>query len=274
MLGVIPAAGIGSRMRPLAFSKELLPVGTRVEGGRERPRAVSEYLVERLLAAGADRLCFVISPGKADIMSYYGGSIGGVPIGYVVQETADGLCDAVFRALPFAAPDESLVVGLPDTVWFPTDGLRLLPDGCLSFLLFPVSRPHLFDAVVTDADHRVREIQVKVERPASNWVWGAWKAPAGVVSDLHGLWLERDRQDKYIGTLVNEYLRQGGEAVAVQGGSAYVDTGTVEGYREALSLLQGVPLSRGASTNSSKEQEQYGRTFDGGSGSAERPGAG
>ena len=48
MLGVIPAAGAGSRIQPLAFSKELLPVGSRVEGGIERPRAVSEYLVERM----------------------------------------------------------------------------------------------------------------------------------------------------------------------------------------------------------------------------------
>jgi glucose-1-phosphate thymidylyltransferase len=27
--GIIPAAGLGTRIQPLAFSKELLPVGTR-----------------------------------------------------------------------------------------------------------------------------------------------------------------------------------------------------------------------------------------------------
>ncbi|HXU61322.1 MAG TPA: nucleotidyltransferase family protein, partial [Polyangia bacterium] len=58
MLGVIPAAGSGTRIQPLAFSKELLPVGSRTEGGVERPRAVCEYLIERMLAAGATRLCF------------------------------------------------------------------------------------------------------------------------------------------------------------------------------------------------------------------------
>ncbi len=30
--GIVPAAGRGSRMQPLAFSKELLPVGTRQDG--------------------------------------------------------------------------------------------------------------------------------------------------------------------------------------------------------------------------------------------------
>ena len=52
MWGIVPAAGIGSRIQPLAFSKELLPVGSRIENGSERPRAVSEYLVERMIKGG------------------------------------------------------------------------------------------------------------------------------------------------------------------------------------------------------------------------------
>ncbi len=76
MWGIIPAAGSGTRIQPLAFSKELLPVGSRREDGIERPRAVSEYLVERMVRAGAERICFVISPAKSDILRYYGGQIG------------------------------------------------------------------------------------------------------------------------------------------------------------------------------------------------------
>ncbi|MEA2990234.1 MAG: glucose-phosphate thymidylyltransferase, partial [Alphaproteobacteria bacterium] len=53
MWGIIPAAGRGSRIQPLAFSKELLPVGSRVDNGIERPCAVSEYLLERLILGGA-----------------------------------------------------------------------------------------------------------------------------------------------------------------------------------------------------------------------------
>ena len=77
MWGIIPAAGNGTRIQPLAFSKELLPVGSRLDGGTERPRAVSEYLIERMLRAGADKICFVISPWKSDILQYYGGGIEG-----------------------------------------------------------------------------------------------------------------------------------------------------------------------------------------------------
>src|SRR5436853_675512 len=115
MWGIVPAAGVGSRIQPLAFSKELLPVGSRLDGEAERPRAVSEYLVERMLYAGANRICFVISPGKSDIVSYYGGEIAGAAICYAVQQQPAGLCDAIFHALPFIAPEEFVLVGLPDT---------------------------------------------------------------------------------------------------------------------------------------------------------------
>src|SRR5436309_15508081 len=98
MWGIIPAAGAGSRIQPLAFSKALLPVGSRFDGPVERPRAVSEYLVDRMLLAGATRLCFVISPGKSDIVEYYGGSVGGAQVCYAVQPKPSGLCDALFQA--------------------------------------------------------------------------------------------------------------------------------------------------------------------------------
>jgi glucose-1-phosphate thymidylyltransferase len=241
MWGIIPAAGRGSRIQPLAFSKELLPLGGRREGEMERPRAVSEYLVERLALAGATRVCFVIAPGKSDILEYYGGEAYSAAICYAVQPQPLGLCDAIFRALPLIHASESVMVGLPDTLWFPEDGLRALPGGQLSFLLFPVSRPELFDVVVTDEAGRVIEIQVKQKEARSNWVWGAFKMPASVLSELFDLWCRRQRRDEYIGTLVNAYLERGGRASGVRAGTRYVDVGTLEGYREAMRLLNDEP---------------------------------
>ncbi|HXU17117.1 MAG TPA: sugar phosphate nucleotidyltransferase [Terriglobales bacterium] len=235
--GIIPAAGLGTRIQPLAFSKELLPVGTRREGDIERPRAVSEYLLERMLAGGVDRVCFVISPAKTDIVSYFGGRIGTAPICYVVQQNPSGLCDALFSAVPFIAPEDEVYIGLPDTVWFPLAGYEFLPDGELSFLLFPVERPELFDSVVTDHDGRVEEIQVKHPNAASEWIWGAFKMPGRQFLALQNLWLERDRSDEYFGTLVNAYLVNGGRAYGIKRGDVYVDVGTLHGYREAVRVL-------------------------------------
>lgn len=241
MWGIIPAAGIGSRIQPLAFSKELLPVGSRVENGVERPRAVSEHLIERMLAAGVDRLCLVIAPGKSDIVNYYGARIGGARIAYVVQAEPAGLCDAIFCAAPFVAPGERVMVGLPDTVWFPRDGLCHLPAETLAFLLFPVATPALFDAVVTDAAGRVQEVQVKQPDATSNWVWGAFGMPGQVLHALHALWQQPGRGDEYFGTLVNAWLAQGGDAVGVRAGETYVDVGTMHGYRQAAALLSSLP---------------------------------
>jgi glucose-1-phosphate thymidylyltransferase len=237
MWGIVPAAGQGSRMQPLAFSKELLPVGSRAEGDRERPRAVSEYLVERLVLGGASRICIVISPGKSDILEYYGGSVFSADVFYAVQPRAAGLCDAIFTAAPLIAPDDYVLVGLPDTVWYPEDALARLSDAPLSFLCFPVAQPQFFDAVVASDDGTVREIQVKCADARSHWIWGAFKLAGRAFHELHELWQEPGRGDEYIGTLVNAYLARGGRAVAVCDGEAYVDVGTLRGYREAINLL-------------------------------------
>jgi glucose-1-phosphate thymidylyltransferase len=238
MWGIIPAAGQGTRIQPLGFSKELFPIGRRLVNGAERPCAVGEFLVDRLIAGGATKLCFVISSGKSDILEYFGGSVAGVPACYVVQPRPMGLCDAIFRALPFVHPDEPVAVGLPDTIWFPADGLAALPDDELSFLLFSVDRPHLFDVVITDSTGQVQRIDVKPAEPASSWIWGAFKMPGRVLSDLSSLWIARDRQDEYLGTLVNAYLAHGGRAYGFPVGTDYVDVGTLDGCRHATQLLE------------------------------------
>ena len=116
MWGIVPAAGAGSRIQPLAFSKELLPVGSRLEGDAERPRAVSEYLVERMIAAGAEKVCFVIAPGKSKVRtrasrlseSSSGTSAKAVaPIGTLTKKIHDQLSRSVRippRMTPAAAP--------------------------------------------------------------------------------------------------------------------------------------------------------------------------
>jgi glucose-1-phosphate thymidylyltransferase len=238
MWGIIPAAGSGSRIQPLAFSKELLPVGGRTRGEEERPRAVSEYLVERMVRGGADKLCFVISPGKSDILEYYGAGAWGAEIAYVVQPSPAGLCDAIFRAAVLIQQTEPVVIGLPDTIWSPINALQLLPSDVLSFLLFPVEHPEFFDAVVTDAEGRVLQIRVKQRDAGSKWIWGAIKMPGRVFHALHRLWLSPERHDEYFGTLVNAWIGRGGVAMGVRAGEEYVDVGTLQGYRAAIRLLQ------------------------------------
>jgi dTDP-glucose pyrophosphorylase len=241
MIGIIPAAGAGQRIQPLGCSKELLPVGSRLVDGVERPKAVSEYLVERMIAAGATQICMVISAEKTDLVEYYAERDYSAEIFYVVQRTPLGLCDALFRAAPFACCHQQVLIGLPDTIWFPENAYlpALNFDGTdVNLVLFPVSNPSAFDAVVCDELGYVEQVQVKRERPDSHRIWGAVTTTGECFRRLHLLWEARRRQDEYFGDLLNAFLAAGNSVGAQSCGEVYLDVGTLAGYRVALDYLR------------------------------------
>ena len=244
MLGIIPAAGAGQRIQPLGCSKELLPVGSRSVKGVERPKAVAEYLVERMIAAGADQICMVISGEKGDIVRYFAERDYAAEIFYSVQPSPAGLCDAVFRARSFVAQHEHVLMGLPDTIWFPENALLAAkaehPDAAVNLLLFPVSEPSLFDAVLYNDEGEVSEVQVKREDATSIWVWGAMIFTARAFMELHQLWEARHRQDEYLGDLLNAYIAAGNVVHASPVGETYIDVGTIAGYHRAQDFLRGL----------------------------------
>ena len=88
----------------------------------------------------------------------------------------------------------------------------------------------------------MQQILVKQVDVRSRWIWGAFKMPGLILSELEQLWRMRDRQDEYFGTLVNAWLAQGGEARGIKAGDIYVDAGTPEGYRKAVAILQSKEL--------------------------------
>jgi dTDP-glucose pyrophosphorylase len=241
MLGIIPAAGAGKRIQPLGCSKELLPVGARDAGGIERPKAVSEYLVERMIAAGAEQICMVISAEKTDIVRYYAERQYAAEIFYVVQQQPRGLCDALFRAEPFARRAQQVLIGLPDTIWFPENAYLPAVEAArdVNLVLFPVTDPAAFDAVVADDDGNVEAVEVKVRNARSCWIWGAVTCSGHAFRSLKLLWEARHRQDEYLGHLLNAYIAAGNRVHATRSGETYMDVGTMEGYRAAQDFLRG-----------------------------------
>ena len=251
MIGIIPAAGAGQRIQPLGCSKELLPVGSRFVDGVARPKAISEYLVERMIAAGATQICMVISAEKSDLVRYYAERSYAAEIFYVVQPKPQGLCDALFRAEPFARVHQQVLIGLPDTVWFPENAYRCAVDqhfAEVNLILFPVENPSVFDAVVCDQQSFVTQVEVKVPEPHSGWIWGAITTSGPALHELKLLWESRHRQDEYLGTLLNAYIDAGNVIRAHHVGETYIDVGTMEGYQRAQDFLRGQarPLNRAA----------------------------
>src|SRR2546421_10623067 len=88
---IVPAAGLGTRLRPLtlAIPKEMLPLGRK---------PVLEYVVEELRAAGIGRILFVVSPGKEMIRAYFGdGGRFDLRFDYATQPEMLGLGDALLH---------------------------------------------------------------------------------------------------------------------------------------------------------------------------------
>ena len=230
MIGIIPAAGIGQRIQPLGCSKELLPVGSRMIDGVERPKAVSEYLVERMIAAGAEQICMVISAEKTDIVKYYAERNFAAEIFYAVQRKPAGLCDALFRAEAFLGQHEQVLIGLPDTIWFPENAYLPaleLEQSDVNLVLFPVNNPTVFDAVECDDLGYVRQVQVKKPDARSNWVWGAVTARSESFHRLKLLWEARHCTDEYLGDLLNAFLAAGNIVRGKYCGEVYMDVGTM-----------------------------------------------
>ena len=248
MMGVIPAAGAGQRIQPLGCSKELLPVGSRLVNGVQRPKAVAEYLVERMIAAGAGQICMVISAEKTDIIRYFAEREYAAQIFYVVQQQPLGLCDALFRAEPFARQHEQVLIGLPDTIWFPENAYRAAldarPDAEVNLVLFPVMEPAAFDAVVCDQLGYVQGVEVKEPEAHSHWIWGAVTATGHAFRALKLLWEARHREDLFLGDLLNAYISAGNVVRATHAGEHYMDVGTLEGYRTAQDFLRAMAEPR------------------------------
>ena len=244
MIGIIPAAGAGQRIQPLGCSKELLPVGSRTIDGVERPKAVSEYLVERMIAAGATQICMIISAEKSDIVKYYAERNYAAEIFYVVQQQPRGLCDALFRAEPFVRDDQQVLIGLPDTIWFPENAyLPALDESAdVNLVLFPVLNPAVFDAVICDEQGYVQRVEVKQQDAHSHWIWGAVTMRGGAFRALRFLWDARHREDEYLGHLLNAFIDAGNVLRACFSGEHYMDVGTIEGYHAAQDFLRAQSL--------------------------------
>lgn len=91
MQAVVPAAGRGSRLRPLTDDR---PKGLVEVAGRP----ILTHCFEALVDLGVDELIVVVGYRGDDIVAHYGEAFAGVPVTYVRQAERTGLADAVLTA--------------------------------------------------------------------------------------------------------------------------------------------------------------------------------
>ncbi len=173
VVGVVPAAGLATRLQPLDRSKEVLEIGGR---------PVLEYLVERMRAAGADRIRVVTRPEKDDVAELAGNLGAEVVWGRPAHVTA-----SLLAGLDGLDGNDIVLFGFPDTVWEPADGFARLREvveagESIALGLFEGADLRRSDVVVLDDTGRVSGVEVKPARPPSGWIWGCGAARASLLS--------------------------------------------------------------------------------------------
>lgn len=117
MKGLIPAAGMGTRLKPLtlAIPKELLMIGEK---------AVIEHVIDAMKLAGITEITIVVGWKKHAILDYLGsGSRLDVNINYVVQDEQNGLAKAVATGERILDNDDFAVI-LGDNFFYPKTFLK------------------------------------------------------------------------------------------------------------------------------------------------------
>src|SRR5262249_19487287 len=116
-VGIVPAAGRGTRLGRLPFCKELYPLGRKSDADgnpTEGWRVVCDHVIEQMAHAGVDRVFIVLGRGKSAIMEYFGGGGRlGLHIAYLLQEELRGMPFAIDLAHSWLR-DETVLFGMPD----------------------------------------------------------------------------------------------------------------------------------------------------------------
>lgn len=113
---IVPAAGLGTRMKPVNppenpnLPKELLPVG-------DQPAI--HYAIAEGLDIGVNRIVVVLNRSKPELQAYLEGLDAPISIAY--QESPTGEADAIATAENLAGTN-AIAVAYPDNIYLPAPG--------------------------------------------------------------------------------------------------------------------------------------------------------
>lgn len=174
MKALIPAAGIGTRLRPHTLNrpKALLPVAGK---------PILAHIVDDLRAAGIDEFVLVVGFEGAAVRAWFLAAYPGVPVTFVEQTERLGLGHAVWMARE-AIGDAPFFCILGDTI-LKADYAALLGDPANCIAVREVADPRRFGVVELRAGRVVRFVE-KPEQPPSNLaIVGAY-----LLRDAPALW--------------------------------------------------------------------------------------
>lgn len=163
IVGVVPAAGLGTRLPNRTTSKELVELAGE---------PVIEQLVRRLETGGCDRVIVVTRPEKEDVCEYAASRDL-----ELVQARPASAGESVSLGVAQCAEGDIVAFGFPDTIWSPESGFRALVElvaagAQVALGVFESAEPESADSVELDDDGRVARIAIKSPTPPTRLVWG------------------------------------------------------------------------------------------------------
>ncbi len=179
MKAVIPAAGIGTRLRPHTLNKPkaLLPVAGR---------PILGHIVDDLTAAGIDGFVIIVGYGQEKVRDWLATERPALPVTFVEQAERLGLGHAV-RTARTALADEPFFCILGDTI-LKADYAKLLAADTSLIAVREVEDPRRFGVVEMDGEWVTRFVE-KPDQPRSNLaIVGAY-----LFHDPAALWTALDR---------------------------------------------------------------------------------
>ncbi len=259
VLGLVPAAGVGSRLRPYRAPKELIQVGYHddareggVHDGRSLPKAAIEHTLLALRRGGVRHGLVVISPAKCELLRYLGdGHHLDLSLGYLCQEEPKGMPHALDLASPFVG-DRDVCMGMPDTIVRPADCFARLrefharhrADATLG--VFPVADARRLAPVVLEpGTGRVVTVVDKPAVPPVENTWGIVVWSAAFTDLLHAMVAADNRAPGDASAdlvLTDVFLAAQREGLRVYGlefpDGEFHDIGTPDGVMRARRVLE------------------------------------
>jgi glucose-1-phosphate thymidylyltransferase len=178
VIGLIPAAGLGSRLGRLPCSKELLPVRMPdTDAGSGRGMTAIDNAVGALVASDITCQYVILRPGKWDIPAYLGdGSRLGAALSYLVAESSQSVPESLNIAYPYVRSYDVVLV-FPDILFTPRGAIsdvverRRAETADVMIALVPTTRGDKVDLVSRDESGRVLRIMPKPGAGRHGWTW-------------------------------------------------------------------------------------------------------
>ncbi len=159
MQAIILAAGEGTRMRPLTYTKPkvMLPVANK---------PILQHVIENLAKAGIDEIVLVVGYKEETVRRFFGDEFNGVRIRYVRQSKQLGTAHALLSAKHLL--DERFVMLNGDAIVFDDDLKKLLNEEN-AIAVREVPNPWDFGVIEVENEF-VKRIIEKPEEPQSNLI--------------------------------------------------------------------------------------------------------